>query len=253
MTHQDDGGFVPKSLFAVEKYEDYWEISEISGSLASIQGMAVDYLVRFMMSKNVHEAFDISIKGAIAIDHMNGNNNEYHNILRLLDGVTGLDEESIKNACKIVCYDTAYRRGPMTFQPPENIEWNQSLYSNIKILVERTLFFLEQKGPVIKDGFTFEGGYTDLVSRGDGDYLTKDMLIDLKVSKHSFSTKWSLQLLMYFILGIHSVYTEFQTIDKLCIFNPYLNQSCICEIKDISDKTKYTVCGENRQGACSGL
>jgi hypothetical protein len=33
------------------------------------------------------------------------------------------------------------------------------------------------------DGFTFEGGYTDTVSKGDGDLTTADTLWDFKVSK----------------------------------------------------------------------
>ena len=96
-------------------------------------------------------------------------------------------------------------------------------------------------GPVVSSELTFEGGYTTLVSSGDGDYATKDMIIDIKVSKGDFSSKWSLQLLMYYLLGIHSVHSEYKKIKKLCIFNPYENQSYICYIKDISDESKYKV------------
>lgn len=103
---------------------------------------------------------------------------------------------------------------------------------------------MELIGPVIADKLTFEGGYTTLVSSGDGDYATKDTLIDIKVSKNEFSTKWSLQLLMYYLLGIHSVHSEYKQIKKLCIFNAYTNQSYICLVKDISDESKYKVSQE---------
>ena len=71
-----------------------------------------------------------------------------------------------------------------------------------------------------KDGFTFEGGYTDIVSSGDGDYLTEDTLWDFKVSKEEPKSKYTLQLLMYYIMGCHSIHPEFQKIEKLGIFNP---------------------------------
>ena len=238
---QPKGGFVPRSLFKVENYEDYYEIVSVEPALASIQGLAVDYLTRFMYSKNKFKAFAVSIKGAQAIDHYNNNNDETNKISVLLNEVNGLDEHSILNVCKIVCYDTAIRAGVSSYQSPENIEWDERMFKNIKILVERGLTFFEKYGPIILEGFTFEGGYTGLVTSGDGDYLTDDMIIDFKVSKKEFSIEWSLQLLAYYILGFHSYHEEFQGITKLCIFNPLLNKSYICNINNIKDKSKYTV------------
>lgn len=51
-------------------------------------------------------------------------------------------------------------------------------------MVKRSLIFLEIYGPKIKDGLTFEGGYTKVVSAGDCDFLTRDTLRDFKVSKN---------------------------------------------------------------------
>lgn len=50
-------------------------------------------------------------------------------------------------------------------------------------MIERALKFFERYGPKILDGFTFEGGYTYIVSSGDGDFITEDTLWDFKVSK----------------------------------------------------------------------
>ena len=82
--------------------------------------------------------------------------------------------------------------------------------------------------------FTFEGGYTDIVSSGDGDYLTSDTLWDFKVSKDEPKSKHTLQLLMYYIMGTHSIYDEFDTIKKLGIFNPRKNKVYIANISSIS-------------------
>ena len=102
-------------------------------------------------------------------------------------------------------------------------------------MVKRSLAFWKEYGPIIKDGFTFEGGgYTDIVTSGDGDYLTKDTLWDFKVSKEEPKSKYTLQLLMYYIMGCHSKYSEFKKIEKLGIFNPRKNKVYIVNISSIS-------------------
>ena len=53
----------------------------------------------------------------------------------------------------------------------------------LRLWLKRSLAFWKEYGPITQDGFTFEGGYTDIVSSGDGDYLTEDTLWDFKVSK----------------------------------------------------------------------
>lgn len=238
---QPQKGYVPKELFSFEKYEDYRQIKPIKTALVSIQGLAVDYLSRFIISGDKIKSFDIPLKGARIVDETYESNHATENILSLINGVSGLDRASVINVCKIVCYDTAYRAGMAHYQAPDDVSFEDNLYDNVIILVERTLLLFKKIGTIVKDNFTFEGGYTKLVSAGDGDYLTKDTLIDLKTSKNEFSSKWSLQLLMYYILGIHSVNSEFLSITKLCIVNPYLNQYCICNIDDISDESKYNV------------
>ncbi|KRK10190.1 hypothetical protein FD11_GL002144 [Ligilactobacillus pobuzihii E100301 = KCTC 13174] len=50
-------------------------------------------------------------------------------------------------------------------------------------MVQLSLNFFEQYGPKKVDGFTFEGGYTDLITSGDGDFITEDTLWDFKVSR----------------------------------------------------------------------
>lgn len=238
---QPINGYVPKSLFEVEKYNDGNSVKEVNVALTSIQGLVVDYLTRFMLFDNKEKAFNIPIKGALYLDRIYGDDSEYKKVYSLLDKVKGLDKQSILSACKIVCYDCVYRVGIKSYQPAEKIVFEEVLLDNIPILVNRSLNFLKRIGIVIDSEFTFEGGYTELVSSGDGDYLTKDTLIDLKVSKNEFSSKWSLQLLMYYLLGIHSNNKKFLNINKLCVFNSYKNESYICNIKDISDKSKYKV------------
>ena len=94
--------------------------------------------------------------------------------------------------------------------------------------------FLDIYGPKTLDGFTFEGGYTDTVSYGDGDFTTPDALWDFKVSKLPIKKEHTLQLLMYWRMGLHSVHPEFQSIRYLGIFNPRTNTASRLSVDSIS-------------------
>ncbi|VEE22786.1 Uncharacterised protein [Streptococcus equinus] len=107
---------------------------------------------------------------------------------------------------------------------------------NVRTMVLRSLAFIENYGPIIKDGFTFEGAYTDVVTIGDGDYLTADTLWDFKVSKKEPNKDQTLQILIYYIMGKHSNYLEFNNIQNLGIFNPRLNKAYSLSVSDISDE-----------------
>ena len=241
---QPKGGYVPCSIFNIHTYEDYYEILETRSDLLSIQGLAVDYLTRYMLTNDKMSAFDISIKGAKKIDEAYENDAEIKKINILLNEVNGLDKRSVIAACKRVCYDSALRRGIFAYRNYEDIEFTDELFRNIPILVNRCISFFDSIGEMKATKMTFEGGYTDIVSSGDGDYLCADMLIDLKVSKNKLSTYWTLQLLMYYLMGFHSIYEEYKQLKRICIYNPLKNQSYICNIKDISDESKYKVSHE---------
>ena len=106
---------------------------------------------------------------------------------------------------------------------------------NIRIMVERSIKFWNEFGPIKQDGFTFEpNGYTETVNTGDGDYLTADTIWDFKVSKSKLTNKHTLQLLMYWIMGQHSGQKIYENIIKLGVFNPRLNLVYTLEINDIS-------------------
>lgn len=81
---------------------------------------------------------------------------------------------------------------------------------------------------------SFEVGYTDTVRTGDGDFTTADTFWNFKVSKAKVK-KYTLQLLMYWRMGLHSVHPEFQSIKYLGIYNLRLNQVFWIAIADISE------------------
>lgn len=228
MTQQPKGGYLPVYLFNELQFWDENEIVEVTSGVKSIQGMAVDYLTRFMLGQPRQKAFEISLIGAQMVSDTETAKN-------LLQNINGLDERSIACACKLVGYDAAYRRGTYAFTSIDSQSISPELISNIHIMVNRSLSFFKKYGPTIKCGFTLDGGYNGIISRGDGDYLTRNSLLDFKVSAEPLNPRQTLQLAVYYIMGIHSIYPEFRNITKLGVYNPPLNRAYFADINDISN------------------
>lgn len=58
--------------------------------------------------------------------------------------------------------------------------------------------------------------------------------MDFKVSKNPPTSKHTLQLLIYYLMGKRSIHKEFDTIKYLGIFNPRLNRVSLYDINNIS-------------------
>lgn len=206
------------------------ELNENENIHASLIGMAIDYLTRFHLTGDKIEAFKISLLGSDRIG-------ELETATILLYGIRGLDDLSITNAIKISGYDVLYRTSGVGFVPIEEINPDQDTIENVRIMVKRTLSFFEKYGPITKDGFTFEGAYTKIIASGDGDYLTKDILRDLKVLKNHFTKNHTLQLFIYRRMGLKSDYETFKNIKYLGIYNPRKNKVFTYELSKLSEET----------------
>lgn len=259
---QPRGGFIKPSEFTARLLEDDNVLNDEENVHGSVIGICVDYLTRFIMNNDKQEAFNISIQGA-EIAETHGKKGLLEIAMNLLEGITGLDDESIINACKVVTFDVWKRNFPNAKMTKGYKETNpdESTIANIRILVNRSLYFFESYGPIVKAGFIFEpvspsaeayhnmrlsqkgsyGGYTPTVQTGDGDFLTKDTLWDFKVSKSKPTSRDTLQLLMYWIMGQHSGQDVFKSIDKLGIFNPRLNTVYTLDMKKVSKEIIDTV------------
>ena len=192
-------------------------------------GLAVDYLTRIHFGVSKEEAFKISLIGAELADELETAN-------KMLESITGTDEVSIENALKLSMYDD-YKNGDLSeFTSPAKVKPNDKTICNVKIMVERTCNFFEKNGPVIKTGYDFEGGYTAIVASGVGDIMTLDTLWDIKVLKRFPTKNDTLQLLMYWRMGLHSKYDEYKQIKYIGIFNPRKNQAYRIAVDSISEE-----------------
>lgn len=226
---QPHGGYLNPSNFEEIQLHDDNELKEENIS-SILVGLAVDYMTRFVMGAPLEKAFEISLLGANVI-------NDTKNAMKLLSNIDGLNSKSVFYACKLVGYDVCFRAGAMRYKPVDEIQADDNTIDNIIIMIKRSVNFFDNYGPIVSDGFTFEGGYTSTISAGDGDFLTENTLWDFKVSSKKPTTAHTLQLLIYYIMGKHSIHKEFDNIEKLGIFNPRLNCVYLKEIKDIPLET----------------
>jgi hypothetical protein len=222
-TKQPRGGYISPNAFVVRQLE-----GGIPGPLdhkvenmhAPLVGSAVDYLARLANGAEPRDAFRVSLMGAGLLGasaHMRA----MADVALLVPG--RVDVAAIAAACRLVAYDVARRAGPGMYNPDAQTSPDAVTAEHIAVMVDRSVAFLSEYGPVALDGFTFAGGYTDTVDSGDGDFLTADTVWDFKVSVSGPTKNHTLQLLMYYLMGRRSGQPQFDEITHLGVFNPRLN------------------------------
>lgn len=215
---QPHGGYVPVRTFDKTDFSDGMTLEPFESVHGSIMGLAVDYLTRVELGEAPEEAFRVSLRGAERIG-------ESERAQRLLARIEpGMNTATVKSACKLSGYDVIVRSGPLGFQPVTWIEADRDTMKNIRTMVRRTQAFFDQSMPIKEIGFNLIGGYTDTVTSGDGDYLLTDAVVDLKVSKSPITSKDTLQLLMYALMGRRAFSLGFSQVEYIEIFNPRQNR-----------------------------
>lgn len=226
---QPRGGYLkPKDFDEIILEPGIEELNKEENIEPNLVGTAVEYLTHFMTGASPENAFRISIMGARLI----GKETEAE---ALLKKVKGLDDNSIVSALKLTGFDSCFRGGFSAYKPVEQIEPDNATIENVRIMVNRSLHFFDVYGPKVLDGFTFRGGYTETVSSGDGDFTTKDTIWDFKVLKGKIKPKYTLQLLMYWRMGLNSIHLEFNNLKYLGFYNPRLNKVYRIEVDKISE------------------
>lgn len=259
---QPRGGYVKPSQFEVLQQEDPVSLNPEENIAPNIVGMAVDYLTRYFSGKDKEDAFVISLDGARIAEEL-GAKNALKIASRLLDGINDLDDNTVINACKLVSFDI-WKRNPLVAPMQKtyrDINPDQATIDNIQRMVQRGVVFFEEFGPVTCEGFTFEppegtqeqyekmlktgkgtfGGYTPTVASGDGDFLTEYTLWDFKVSKNKPTSRDTLQLLMYWIMGQHSGQECFQSIISVGLYNPRLNVIHVLDLRSVPEETIHAI------------
>lgn len=231
---QPEGGYLSPNAFKEIFLNDELEITSSENIPLSIVGIVIDYMTRYLLIGDAKNCFRVSLTGAISV-------NETDKANELLEQINGLNDQSIVAACKLVGYDICFRESPDLYQSVDNISPDNQSINNIKSMIIRSMAFVNEFGPIIKEGITFEGGYTDKITNGDGDFVTKGTIWDIKLSPEGINTINTLQLLIHYIMGKHSNYPELQEIYKIGFFNPRLNRIYLLDTKEIDKEIIDTV------------
>lgn len=213
---------------------------------SSTIGLVVDYLTRaIIMSKKarsrdarmeaVIDAFSISLKGARLVSE-----EDFKKASELCLKITkAIFEENyswaIINSCRLVQYDTKLRAGFFD-EKWSKIKPSGESIGAIEEMLERTIEYLEDEDELMF-GVCFSGEGTKYIASSDCDIITKDSLIDLKCSKNKPTIKQTLQLLLYYILGMHEQKEIFSKIKYLKLVNPLQGTVHSFAIGDIDQET----------------
>lgn len=238
---QPRNGFVPISEFEVERFE-YESVFLGEYSIApGIVGLAVDYGTRLALGLKPLDVFSAALEGA-RLASQRGNAIDLLESLDLESIHKGdFSDKDITTICRLSGYDGVARSGARLEKPVNSITPDASTRSDIRELISRTTGFFDEHGPVISEGFTFEGGLTDSATAGDGDYLTADTLWDLKTSKRKPGKDETLQVVLYYLMGLRSGKEEFKNITKVGIYNPRLKTAWVKDVLSIDEDVLKTI------------
>lgn len=226
-TKQPRGGFLKRTELERVEINDGILLSENENIHASLVGLAVDYLTRYMIFGDAEASFDISIRGASLL----GQAEEAEKLISTIDE---LNRDTVISACKLSGFDVVYRSGPMGFKDIDLINPDENTIENIITMVNRAVSFFK-KEKVILSGMTFEGGYTDLIVRGDADFMSSGTIWDMKVSKNEPTKDQTLQLLIYCILSNRC--GKYPEVNRIGILNPRKNTYYTYRMNDMPPET----------------
>lgn len=232
---QPYGGYIPPSSLSVAQlYDEPILLGDTAKAAAS--GLVVDYLTRYMTTScSAEDAFAVSLMGAQIYERDYSAPGEYQLARELLPVTRELSDADINNLLKLVSYD-ALVRTVYTFSesPLRMADFDQAVIDDVNALLDRSISFIDSLNKTIIHGYEFTNGYTELVESGDGDFMTDTTMYDMKcVNKLRVDNKYTLQLLMYYILGVNSRQDQYMSVNKLAVWNPRYGAVSSIKIADI--------------------
>lgn len=232
---QPRGGYLPLSNFDIESHCDDLRVVGDYNIAPSLVGLAVDYGTRIALGNDPEETFEVATVGA----GMVGASDVAESLIADIDAAAlesgEIDEKSVVSLCKLSGFDSAFRAGASAYRPVSEINPDRQTIADIGNLILRTKAFFDASAEPVIAGFTFEGAYTDDAGASDGDYICGDTLWDLKVSKNEPTIKNTMQVLLYYLMGLRSSKDEFKAVTRIGLFNPWLQKSWSISVFDLDE------------------
>ena len=109
-----------------------------------------------MLGTPKEQAFAISLEGARRKNFLV--EGSVQKAAKYLDGIEDLTDLSIQNACKLVTFDVWKRNAIAAISAKDDKNTKPYVHTirNIRHMVENSLSFAKEFGPIVQFGFTFE-------------------------------------------------------------------------------------------------
>lgn len=216
-TKQPRGGYINPKTMEVRYLGGEGVAATFGGEVENIYptlvGLAVDYLTRWSLdhrrSPNLpvsEHVFSFSLSGARALDKEFGTSYGARaaDLCRLIDEsrevnpneLTPPTAAAVLAAVELTSFDVAFHAGVHAFNRDAELAPDEITVQHIGTMIDRSLAFFRQYGPVTAHGFLAVGGDVS----GIGDFVTADTLWDFKVSTQPPTIAHTLQLLMLWIM-----------------------------------------------------
>lgn len=202
-------------------------------------GTMVDYLTRaILLTDYAFDVANIQLKkdfdqGLVSPDDLVKVVDERERLKKIAKATSEIDDlpdEVFKMARDVCAWEEAYRSG--MYVKPETYP-DKVTISHIGEMLKRVEHFFEEYGWPTRDAFIASTKNNCLA--GEGDYLLKDILVDLKVSNaQSMQIYWVRQLLVYYTLGFYNHFND-EKINCLMIFNARIDTVYFVKIADIDE------------------
>jgi len=246
---QPHGGFIPPKDMTVELLDDdprdqYERLVDMSCKMGSLRpqtlGLVFDYLLRTEialmagadLAEAIFNAFKVSFMGA-DLAHKYDEAEELALKLAELYQKKKRDRKKIAQvASELVVFDAVFRAG--YYNPDaEAPKVSDGDKNALDLMLGATECYLLEKQQLTSLGFGFTAIGAENVAPSDGDLLTKDSVIDIKCSVNEPTSKHTLQLLLYYILGLHEQPDTFKPLKYVKILNPRLGRIYSYEIAKV--------------------
>lgn len=226
---QPRGGYLPIKLFKEIHYDSKNELFPDENVSKSQIGTTVDNMTRILLGAKPKKVFQPAVNGMMAAKV-----DIFGDSFDLIDEVTGLDDDSILAAFQLSIYETIYRSGYRSSINLENNLPDKHTIENIKEMINRSLAYFKQQEHIIDVGERLFVKYKGDTIYGDYDYLTEDSLIDMKVLSKKITNKHTLQIILYWIIGMKSDKKQFSNVKHLKFYNPRLNVEYQFDLYDLT-------------------
>ena len=240
---QPRDGYVPLSWFRSRTFGP--EVPFDGNRLKPSEvGTLVDYLTRYsdMREKGLSKqeadvAFESCMRGATNLErNLRYNKREFKDSpiacckSELAKVTYPLNNLSVKAAARVTFFDafvnTDVRHHTRKFS---NFDLSDGETARIRRMVRNGIRMMGADGGIKTFDFVIpKDPHSTRITGGRGDYLTEKTLYDMKVSWSEPKVEWTLQILIYYLMGLSVGLDGFDKLKYIGIVNPRLNKTWRC-------------------------